>query len=102
MSKNHYDLIINAGRVFCTASGLDGPGSVAMRGDRIVATGADVRGTGAEVLDFPDDLLLPGLVDLHAHPARGGGLCRPSPGDRLGHKFSNDCVDVFSHCLKSA
>src|SRR5262249_39810221 len=23
-------------------------------------------------LDFPDAVLLPGLVDLHAHPARGG------------------------------
>ena len=72
MSENQYDLLINAGRVFCAASGLDGSGSVAVRGDRIVAAGADVQGTAAKVLDFPDDLLLPGLVDVHAHPAHGG------------------------------
>ena len=83
MSENHYDLIINAGRVFCAASGLDGPGSVAMRGDRIVAAGADVRGSGAIVLDFPHDLLLPGLVDLHAHPAHGGSKYGVDPDENF-------------------
>tara|TARA_Y100000588_G_scaffold229279_1_gene242954 strand:- start:327 stop:629 length:303 start_codon:yes stop_codon:yes gene_type:complete len=97
-----YELIVSAGRVFCAVSGFDGPGAVAVKGDRIVAVGAEVEGSAWQTLDFPGDLLLTELVDMHAHPARGGGLCRPSPGDRLGHKFSNDCVDVFSHCLKSA
>ena len=41
---------------------------MAVRGDRIVAAGPDVAGTARETLDFPDDLLLPGLVDLHTHP----------------------------------
>ena len=63
-----YDLLIRAGRLFCAATGLDGPGAVAVRGDRIVAAGPDVAGTARETLDFPDDLLLPGLVDLHTHP----------------------------------
>ena len=63
-----YDLIIRAGRLFCAATGQDGPGAVAVRGDRIVAVGTDVAGAARETLDFPDDLLLPGLVDLHTHP----------------------------------
>ena len=67
-----YDLLIRAGRVFCADTGLDGPGVVAVRGDRIVAAGPDVNGTSRLTLDYPDALLLPGLVDVHAHPARGG------------------------------
>lgn len=65
-----WDLLIRAGRVVCPATGLDGPGAVAIRGDRIAATGRDVRGVARDVLDFPEGLLLPGLVDMHAHPAR--------------------------------
>ena len=34
-----FDLIISAGRVICPESGIDDPGYVAIRGDRIVAVG---------------------------------------------------------------
>ena len=64
-----YDLLIRAGRVFCADTGLDGPGAVAIRGDRLVASGPDVAGSAASTLEFPDSVLLPGFVDLHAHPA---------------------------------
>ena len=67
-----FDLLITAGRVFCAESGLDGPGAVAVRGDRIVASGPDVHGSAARTLEYPDALLMPGLVDMHAHPSRGG------------------------------
>jgi dihydroorotase len=63
-----YDLIIHAGRVVCAASGLDGPGAVAVTAGRIVAAGLDVTGPAREELSFPDGILLPGLVDFHAHP----------------------------------
>ena len=69
-SPNQFDLIVRAGRVVCPANGIDEPGAVAVFGDRITAVGPDVGGTAREVLDFPDSLLLPGLADLHAHPAR--------------------------------
>ena len=39
-----YDLLVRAGRVFCAATGLDGPGAVAVSGDRIAAAGPDVAG----------------------------------------------------------
>ena len=68
MTDGQPDLIIRAGRVFCADTGLDGPGAVAVRGDRIVASGPDVSGPAKQTLDFPDGTLLPGLVDLHAHP----------------------------------
>ncbi len=71
-----YDLLVRAGRVFCAESGLDGPGAVAVVGDRIVAAGPEVDGTAEEALDFPNDLLLSGQVDMHAHPARRDSRCR--------------------------
>jgi dihydroorotase len=66
-----YDLVVRAGRVVCPATKLDGPGAVAIVGDRIVAAGPVLDGPARETLRFPDAVLLPGLVDLHAHPARG-------------------------------
>ncbi len=69
MDAPTYDLIIRAGRVFCADTGLDGPGAVAVSGTRIAAAGAGVFGNAARTLDFPDGVLLPGLVDLHTHPA---------------------------------
>jgi dihydroorotase len=67
-----FDLLIRAGRVVSPADGLDGPGAVAVRGDRIAVSGPEVAGTSAMVIDLPDAVVLPGLVDLHAHPAREG------------------------------
>lgn len=68
----NYDLLIRAGRVFCAETGLDGPGAVALKDGRIAASGPGVDGSAAMTFDFPDAVAMPGLVDLHAHPARGG------------------------------
>ena len=69
MTEVQYDLIVTAGRVFCHETGLDGPGAVAVSRGRIVASGAAVSGGAGQSMDYPDDLLLPGFVDMHAHPA---------------------------------
>jgi dihydroorotase len=69
--RRGFDLLIQAGRVVCPGRGLDGPGAVAIVGDRIRHAGPGVEGPAHEVLRLPDAVLLPGLVDLHAHPARG-------------------------------
>ena len=73
-----YDLVIHAGRVLCAATGLDGPRAVAVRGDRIAAVLAAAESaalppeSARQTLSFPDSILLPGLVDAHAHPALSG------------------------------
>jgi dihydroorotase len=66
-----FDLVIQAGRVVCPATGLDGPGAVAVRDGRIARVAPAIGGAARETLRLPHALLLPGLVDLHAHPARG-------------------------------
>ena len=71
-----YDLLISAGRVVDPARGLSGPGYVATRDDRIATAAIGVGATDPPPakarLDHPDGVLLPGLVDMHAHPAVEG------------------------------
>ena len=67
--QGEFDLLLRAGRVVCPSGGIDGPGGVAVRGDRIAGVGPDLGSAGGETIDFPDAVLLPGLIDLHAHPA---------------------------------
>src|SRR6185295_1880098 len=64
-------------------AGLDGPGAVAVAGGRIAAVGPAVDGPAREVLRYPGAVLLPGLVDLHAHPARGGSKYGVDPDRHL-------------------
>ncbi len=81
-SERPFDLVIHAGRVLCPATGRDGPGAVGVRGDRIAAVTAPAAsapahaapelGAARQTLSLPDCILLPGLVDLHAHPALSG------------------------------
>ena len=88
MTDTH-DLLLRAGRVVCPASGLDGPGAVAIRGDRIAAVAVGESGTSAdlgparETLDLPDTVLLPGLVDTHAHPAVAGSRYGIDPDEHM-------------------
>lgn len=69
MNSQENDLVISAGRLFCADTGLDGPGAVAVRNGLISRSGPGPAGPAGEVLSFPDCILLPGFVDLHAHPA---------------------------------
>lgn len=62
-----FDLVIRGPRVVCCATGWNGPGAVAVRGDRIVAVGADLTGRARQVIELDDGVLLPGLIDFHAH-----------------------------------
>lgn len=93
------DLRIRAGRVVCPATGIDAPGEITVQGDRIAAVQLDSIGAGTpttagqqinlphsmtppdacRVLDFPDAVLLPGLIDFHAHPARSGSMFGVDP-----------------------
>jgi len=68
-----YDLLIAAGHIEDPARGLGGPGYVATTGNRIALAAIETEGGEAPPaqrrLDYPDGVLLPGLVDMHAHPA---------------------------------
>ena len=83
MNANHFDLLIRCSRIICPAGDLDYPGAVGIRGDRIVAVGREVSGSAQQEIDCSDSLLLPGLIDLHAHPARSGSVFGIEPDEHM-------------------
>jgi dihydroorotase len=63
-----YDLLLRGGHVICPASGLNGVMDVAIRDGKIAAIQTDILPASAkEVLDVRGRLVLPGMIDTHAH-----------------------------------
>jgi len=63
-----YDLLLKGGRVICPASGIDGHCDVAIRAGRIAAVEATILPSSAsDIIDVAGKLVLPGLIDTHAH-----------------------------------
>src|SRR6202522_3978656 len=69
MSVNaSFDLLLRGGRVIDPASGIDGLKDVAIRNGKIAAVQSDILPASArEVIDVTDKIVLPGLIDTHAH-----------------------------------
>jgi dihydroorotase len=63
-----HDLVLRGGRVIDPAQNLDGVFDVAVRGGRIAAVLPSIAPSSAkEVIDVSGKLVLPGLIDTHAH-----------------------------------
>src|SRR5260370_31452777 len=63
-----FDLLLRGGRVIDPASGIDGIKDVAIRNGKIPAVQSDILPTSArEVVDVSDKIVLPGMIDTHAH-----------------------------------
>ncbi|WP_422003271.1 amidohydrolase/deacetylase family metallohydrolase [Reyranella sp.] len=65
-----YDLILRGGRVVDPAQGLDGLLDVAVSDGRIAAVGRDLPGEARTITDVRGKLVLPGMIDTHAHVYR--------------------------------
>jgi dihydroorotase len=59
--------LLKGGRVIDPMSGLDAQCDVLVVNDRIAAVGADLPSAGAEVIACNGKLVLPGMIDTHAH-----------------------------------
>jgi dihydroorotase len=66
--EQSYDILLAGGRVIDPASGVDGINDVAVKDGRIAAVAPNLpRGSTRELIDVKDRLVLPGMIDTHAH-----------------------------------
>ncbi|MBT5496675.1 MAG: amidohydrolase/deacetylase family metallohydrolase, partial [Alphaproteobacteria bacterium] len=59
------DLVLQGGRVIDPAQGIDGVMDVAISGGKIAALGSEL--SGSENIDVSGRLVIPGMIDTHAH-----------------------------------
>jgi len=81
--------------------------AIAIRGDRIVATGTRAAvfreaGPGAEKHNLRGRTLLPGLIDSHVHPVLGGFILASPDADGWGREVSMpELVRIATEALRS-
>ncbi len=61
-----FDLILRGGHVIDPAARRNGPADVAVSGGRIAAVGKGLKGA-KRVIDVTGSIVLPGMIDTHAH-----------------------------------
>ena len=70
-----YDLVIRGGEVLDPSQNLRGRRDVGIRNAAIAAVEPEIPAArGTQALDATGQLVLPGLVDFHAHVLPGGGI----------------------------
>ena len=62
-----YDLVITGGRVIDPANNVDGVSDVAVRNGKIAAIAENLSASGAKSVDAAGKLVIPGMIDTHAH-----------------------------------
>ena len=67
MNQPPYDLLLRGGHVIDPAPGLDGVADIAVKDGRIAAVGRNLPGPARETIDVAGRLVLPGMIDTHAH-----------------------------------
>jgi dihydroorotase len=70
VQSDPFDIVLRGGRVIDPSQGLDAIADVAVRGGRIAAIGPALPGPARETVDVRGRLVLPGLIDTHAHVYR--------------------------------
>ncbi|HEX9326645.1 MAG TPA: amidohydrolase family protein, partial [Reyranella sp.] len=67
VSQAPYDLLLRGGHVIDPATGWDGIADIAIRDRRIAAVASELSGAARETIDLKGRLVLPGMIDTHAH-----------------------------------
>ena len=94
-----YDLLITGGRVIDPASGLDGVADVGITGGKIAAVGVGLGGearNAKETIDATGLLVVPGLIDLHAHVYPGCTSLSVDPDPLAARSGTTTMVDCGS------
>ncbi|MCE2463593.1 MAG: amidohydrolase/deacetylase family metallohydrolase [Dehalococcoidia bacterium] len=91
------DLLIRGGKVVDPSQGLNGPADIAVTGGKIEAIGPDLPTEGAKrTIDVPGKLVIPGMIDLHAHVFGGITANGLNPDTAGVHSGVTTLVDAGS------
>jgi dihydroorotase len=66
-----YDLVIKGGRVIDPSLGINAVRDVAIAAGKIAAVEDNITADAAQTMDARGKLVVPGLIDIHTHAARG-------------------------------
>jgi dihydroorotase len=91
-----YDLWIRGGRIVDPAQNVDQPGDVLVRGSRLAAAAVGETPEASEVVDATGCLVMPGLIDFHAHLYCGGTEIGVEPDVSLLPQGVTTAVDAGS------
>src|SRR5712664_516730 len=62
-----YDLVLRNGKIVDGTGNPWYPGDIAVRGDKIVAIGRNIRGPVKREIDAKGLVVAPGFIDMHSH-----------------------------------
>lgn len=73
------DLVLRGGQIFTAGASDATAAAMAVRGGRIAAVGSDAEiarhvGASTRVIELAGKFVMPGIVDGHAHPLKGGQI----------------------------
>jgi dihydroorotase len=91
-----FDLILRNGRVIDPSQNIDRVTEVAFAGGRVAAVGDRLDASGAEVRDVAGHIVTPGLIDLHTHVYWGGTSLGIDAEDFARRSAVTTCVDTGS------
>jgi dihydroorotase len=79
MNKQSTHFLLKGGRLIDPAGGKDGRFDIRVRDGKIDAIGVDLAQDGATVIDLKDQIVTPGLIDIHLHLMKGLGAFGVDP-----------------------
>jgi len=92
-----FDLILSGGRVIDPAQGIDMTGDVGFASGRVAALAPTLpRDNARAVVEVPDRIVTPGLIDLHTHVYWGGTSLGIDPVDLARRSAVTTLVDAGS------
>jgi dihydroorotase len=92
-----YDLVLKGGTVIDSSQGLNALSDIAIENGRIAAVAPDIaRSESRRVIDVPNRIVTPGLIDLHTHVFDGVARNGVSPDLAGVHAGVTTVVDAGS------
>ena len=79
MNQQQANFLLKGGRLIDPAGGRDGLLDIRVRDGKVEAIGENLDSNGAMVIDVKDQIVTPGLIDVHLHLMKGLGAFGVDP-----------------------